>query len=69
MSPQAQPDPADICETCHRLFDPVTREIVPGWAAARWVTAGPELCRGCKDGLIETLEKGVPLENAHSDPS
>lgn len=57
-----QPNPEDVCETCRRLFDRVTGQIVEGWARATWVTAGPNLCAGCKGAFIEKLEKAVPVQ-------
>jgi hypothetical protein len=52
-------DPA--CSECHHLFNSETGEYIKGWENVYIVTPGPLLCRLCKESIIETLEKGVPV--------
>lgn len=66
MSPQAQPDPADICSECHRLYDPATRQIVEGCKNAKWIKAGPGLCASCRDITIDQMQKAIPVEGGGS---
>jgi len=49
------------CNGCHRFFCADTGDLVKGWETVYVVSPGPDLCRRCKEAIIDALEKVVPI--------
>lgn len=59
------PTPANevVCSGCFHLIDLIVGKVVAGWERARFVTSTPGdyLCVPCKEPIIESLSRSLPV--------
>jgi len=59
-----------VCSSCYRLFDLATGARIPNWDRARFVSPTPDhLCGTCKDPIIDSLARAVPVQHVAAVPT